>query len=227
MHICNKTRHFKSRKMNTCEKTGGGSSNRRPLPQLSLGNSADLRAFWAEVPILRPPAAQLLSIHLVSRPPQPNSRRFISLQKTREGRPTQSIIRSVAWREHLLRPEPVDQSRGPGIHREAALLHAEPVPAARINVQLRRNAGLVPRFVQPHGIFRSRNCLVVVGLHDKQRRSILGRSSVVRNKWVDGRGEIRTALRAELKRRRRGDVAARGEADDADAMRVEGPFLRA
>ena len=48
MHICNKTRHFKSRKMNTYEKTGGGSSSRRLLPQPSLCNSVGLWVFWVK-----------------------------------------------------------------------------------------------------------------------------------------------------------------------------------
>ena len=136
-------------------------------------------------------------------------------------------LRSVRRIDNFLELEPVEEAGGPAVDGKAAFLHAEAVAAAGIDVEFGGDACVVPGFVETERMIGSGDGLVVVGLDEEERRSVLGWSDVVGNGGVDGSGEIGTALLVELKRSGSGDVASGGKSDDADAIRVEGPVLGA
>ena len=123
--------------------------------------------------------------------------------------------------------EPVEEAGGPGVDREAALLHAEAVAAAGVDVEFGGDTCVVPGFVKADGMIGSGDSFVVVGLDEEERWCVFRRSDVFGNGGVNRSGEIGAALRIELESGGGSDVTSGGEANDADAVRVEGPFFRA
>ena len=120
--------------------------------------------------------------------------------------------------------EPVAKAIGPGAGRQTDFSRTETVAAGGIDVHLGGDSQFLPGNIQADGVVERRHNFVVIGVDEKEGRRVGGRRNVIRSAGIDRRGKIGPVVRIMMKRDRRGDVTAGGEAKDADAILCEAPF---